>query len=327
MYANDDACGGKCAECGGKSSGSSSRRGRTTITAGRRKRGSQLCLTGNRNKRNHHVKLCKFDFSEWMKRNETKRMKRVENWLWNFAQPQQNTKHVVAETNSLTDWLTNLTNWHGAHTQGERGMWCGNAKIVQLDNGSGRACVSRCSRHRPCRRPESQTGRQAEASRAHLIRIFMHALHCHQGEQLPSCHLRNQHNCAAQQAREREREEEDERAGVSIPVLTPLLHSLGACNDGGNQTFYTWATTSIKWQVQWRVAVVLRSICISSRSAGFSYCSSNRILLLTGSWPKLMSAVCLWPDAPWLCCSRHWGGNSNIKPCHLALPQLQAVIK
>lgn len=78
---------------------------------------------------------------------------------------------------------------------------------------------------------------------------------------------------------------------------TDSLHSLGACHDGSNQTFYTWPTTiatstaGVKWRVaasggKWQVAALL-SICISSSSSG-SPCR-RRLLLLTDSWHKLTS--------------------------------------
>lgn len=148
-------------------------------------------------------------------------------------------------------------------------------------------------------RPDERTDSLAVCVLAHLIRIFMHALHCHQGESCswcclppappPSCHLRNQHNCAAHQARR------------LTPCPSPhLLHSLGACHDGSNQTFYTCPTTiatttrstaGVKWRVaasggKWQVAALL-SICISSSSSG-SPCR-RRLLLLTDSWHKLTS--------------------------------------
>lgn len=103
-----------------------------------------------------------------------------------------------------------------------------------------------------------------------------------------SCHLRNQHNCAAHQARR------------LTPCPSPhSLHSLGACHDGSNQTFYTWPTTTrtastagVKWRVaasggKWQVAALL-SICISSSSCG-SPCRRSCLLLLTDSWHKLTS--------------------------------------
>lgn len=79
----------------------------------------------------------------------------------------------------------------------------------------------------------------------HLIRIFMHALHCHPGERvtaccllclpclLPaaSCHLRNQHNCAAHQAR-----------GGTAPAAFAALFS----PDGSNQTYCTTTTAATK---------------------------------------------------------------------------------
>lgn len=79
----------------------------------------------------------------------------------------------------------------------------------------------------------------------HLIRIFMHALHCHPGERvtaccllclpclLPaaSCHLRNQHNCAAHQA-----------GGGTAPAAFAALFS----PDGSNQTYCTTTTAATK---------------------------------------------------------------------------------
>lgn len=91
----------------------------------------------------------------------------------------------------------------------------------------------------------------------HLIRIFMHALHCHPGERvtaccllslpclLPaaSCHLRNQHNCAAHQA------------GGAAPAAFAALFS----PDGSNQTYCTTTAATTKGAatgagVKWRAA-------------------------------------------------------------------------
>lgn len=106
---------------------------------------------------------------------------------------------------------------------------------------------------------------------------------------------------------------------------TDSLHSLGACHDGSNQTFYTWPTTTtiaastagVKWRVaasggKWQVAALL-SICISSSSSGSPY--RRRLLLLTDSWHKLTSkrpsircepvAIGIeWAGASQACCLR-----------------------
>lgn len=126
------------------------------------------------------------------------------------------------------------------------------------------------------------------------------------------------------------------KRGDWLPVPRPhLLHSLGACHDGSNQTFYTCPTTTatttrstagVKWRVaasggKWQVAALL-SICISSSSSG-SPCR-RRLLLLTDSWHKLTSKRYL--KRPSILCEPvaigiEWAaGQSSMLP-HFASPR------
>lgn len=144
-------------------------------------------------------------------------------------------------------------------------------------------------------RPDERTDSLAVCVLAHLIRIFMHALHCHQGESCSWCCLPPAASCCVLLSAQST--QLCSPSSEATPCPSPhLLHSLGACHDGSNQTFYTCPTTTrstagVKWRVaasggKWQVAALL-SICISSSSSG-SPCR-RRLLLLTDSWHKLTS--------------------------------------